>query len=181
MPVTYQAATSPTYGSRLYDQGVPVQVWVAQSGYQGYTFNSSTGQYSYSGSYVTLQPNQSGTLYTISGGGTFLERQVLSGGYQTVYWYESYVINYGSPAVVGDYNIYDSYSNAAIGTYTLYSWARLQVNNLYYSAGTTTITVLGDCSINIKMGNNWHQAYPYIHINGVWVPAQANIKSNEWK
>lgn len=168
-PVTYQAATPPTYGSRLFDSGSPVQVWVAQSGYTGYTFNSSTGQYSYSGSYITLQPNQSGTLYTISGGGTFLERLVLSGGYATAYWYESYLISPGSPAEIGPYDIYDAFENAPVGTYYIYGWAKLQVNNLYYNAGSYQITVQTDGVVKIDLSSGWVNAVPYIDMPYGWV------------
>jgi hypothetical protein len=141
-PVTYVAPTPPTYSIQLVDSGVPVQVWVAQSGWTGYTFNSETGIMTPSGSYITLQPNQTGTLYTITDSGTFLEIRDMAGGYATTYWYQSYLLYPGSPGVYGSTTINDSYNNADIGTYTIYAWARA-ANGLYYNAGSCSITVGG--------------------------------------
>lgn len=105
-----------------------------------------------------------------------MERQVLSGGYATAYWYESYLISPGSPAVTGPYDIYDSFANAPVGTYYIYGWAKLQVNNLYYNAGSYQITVLPD-GIVIKIGNGsgWDTYIAYIGNGSGWEPYEPKI------
>jgi hypothetical protein len=100
---------------------------------------------------------------------------VLSGGYATTYWYESYLISSGSPAVIGPYDIYDAFANAPVGTYTLYAWAKLQVNGLYYNAGSYTITVIGDGVVKIDTASGWVNAIPYIDTPSGWVAPEVWI------
>jgi hypothetical protein len=178
-PVTYVAPTPPTYSLQLVDSGGPVQLWVAQSGWTGYTFDSEIGVMTPSGSYITLQPNQTGTLYTITGGGTFLTIQDMAGGYVTSYWYESYLLYPGDPGVHGvKYIENENYTNADIGTYTIYGFARAK-NGLYYNAGSYSITVLGNGAATIRINNILIKAYPYIRKNGIWMPTQAYIRSGD--
>jgi hypothetical protein len=153
----------PTYSSRLFEEGVPVTIWVEQTGYTGYSFSQSTGIYSYTGSEVTIQPSGSGTIYSISGGGTFLTKQVISGGLMTTSWYESYISDYG---IQGETTIVDSYINADYGSYTIFGWAKH--NGSYYNAGSYSITVLND-SIKIDISSNFTGSIPYIDTPTGWV------------
>lgn len=166
--VTYIAPTPPTYGSRIFQAGPWVTQWVTQDGYTNYSFNSATGAYSHAGVYTTIPVGGSGTLYWVSGSNNdFLSVTSIRGGQMQTTYYESYLISSGSPGQSGSTTISGSYSNADVGSYTIYGFAKIVSNNLFYNASSANITIAGGISIDSPSG--WVNATPYIDLPSGWV------------
>lgn len=170
--VTYYPGSSPYYASELYDSDYyPVS---SISGYSSYNFNSSTGQYSNAGTVVNVEAGGTGVAYVSYG--DYMRRYALFPTYLIIDLYHSVLISPGYPPVVGPTTIAGSFANAPVGTYYIYGWAKLQVNNLYYNAGSYQITVLPD-GIVIKIGNGsgWDTYIAYIGNGSGWEPYEPKI------
>lgn len=164
-PVTYSSGSSPVYGEKY----VSTNYYPAQSinGYSSYNFDSSTGQFSNAGILQHYNIGDYGTFYIASG--STLSDCMLSPSSLMIDLYTSYLISSGSPAVIGPYNIGDSFADAPVGKYYIYGWARIQVNGLYYNAGVYEITVLGDGTVKLDTSSGWVNAVPYIDTPSGWV------------
>lgn len=68
-----------------------------------------------------------------------------------------------------------SYENANVGTYTIYGWAQIVSNGLFYNAGTYEITVLEGGIVKVDLVSGFINAVPYIDTPSGWVAPEVWI------